>query len=174
MKVSQINNIGFGNMSKSLEHANRSLLQKTSRLTSLKGPQEVKLAKEAVALYSAENTVIGAAMAQAPGLDELVLSGVEISMATSIYNDIYRFKFSKTIIQSLLTGIIGNRVGTYAFKGATKLVTWTPLAGNILNAGVAGGTTAALGAAIIAQCEEMDKARKRGEDIDKFIKKMNE
>jgi len=31
-----------------------------------------------------------------------------------------------------------------------------------------------LGASIIAMCEDMDKARKRGEALDRFIKKMDE
>lgn len=97
-----------------------------------------------------------------------------VAMATTIFNGVYYFDFSKTVIKNLLVGIIGNRVGTYAFKGASKLVTWIPGIGNCINAAVAGSTTAALGASIIAMCEDMDKARKRGEALDRFIKKMDE
>ncbi|DAB12101.1 TPA: hypothetical protein CPT98_02345 [Candidatus Gastranaerophilales bacterium HUM_19] len=177
MQVSPIKDLNFGNnkiLSKSTCKIKRELLQKTSCLKNINGPEEVKEARGWVAYYTAANTGIGALSAQAPGADELALAGIEVAMATTIFNGVYYFDFSKTVIKNLLVGIIGNRVGTYAFKGASKLVTWIPGIGNCINAAVAGSTTAALGASIIAMCEDMDKARKRGEALDRFIKKMDE
>ena len=107
-----------------------------------------------------------------PGLDEICLSGVEIEMATCIMCGVYHFSFSKSVIQSLLTGIIGNRIGTYSFKAITKMFSWVPLFGNAVNAAVAGGTTAALGTAIIELCEDMDKKRIQGNALDDFINRV--
>ncbi len=68
----------------------------------------------------------------------------------------------------------GHMVGKTAFKMASKSLTWVPGIGNALNAIVAGSTTAALGASLISLAEDIDKARKRGEKLDEFIKKMEE
>ena len=152
---------------------NRNLLKNaTSTLKPLYGPSEVDLARAIVAVNVTENAAIAASMAQMPGLDEVALSANEIKMAIEIYNGVYDFNFSKTVIQSILMGLVGNRIGSWAFKGASKLFTWIPGLGNGLNATIASGTTVALGAAIINNAEQMDKARKRGEALDKFIKEM--
>ena len=111
-------------------------------------------------------------MAQMPGADEAALAGVEVVMATHIFNGIYDFKFSKTALKSLATGVAGHAVGKTAFKLASKSLTWIPGIGNALNAIVAGSTTAALGAALISVAEEMDDARKRGKKLDDFFEKL--
>lgn len=165
MKVPQVSQASFSG-----GKFNRSLLQKTSKLASLNGPQEVKDAKKLVAFYSAENAGVAALAAQFPCADELALSTVEVIMASAIINGVYGFKFSSNVLDCILAGIIGERVGTYSFKAASKLVTWIPGFGNVVNSVVAGGTTAALGAAIIKKCENMDAARKRGEKIDEILK----
>ena len=172
MNVSTINQVSFSaNMNTPMltKTVNRKLLKTTSSLKPLCGPEEVKLAKAIVAINVAENAAIAAGMAQMPGLDEVVLSANEIKMAMEIFNVVYDFKLSKTIVESLLTGFIGNRLGTWLYKGASKAFTWIPGLGNGLNATIASGTTAALGAKIIDTAEKMDKARKRGDSLDKFI-----
>ena len=151
---------------------NRSLLKKCSGLSDINGPAEVKEAKKVVATYTALNSGTAAATAQAPGFDEVALAANEVLMATIIFNGVYDFKLSKTVVKALLTGLIGNRIGTSVFKGITKFVTWVPGVGNAINATVAGGTTAALGASVIAMAEDMDKARRQGQKIDDFIKKI--
>lgn len=143
-----------------------------NNLKPLAGPEEVEKAKACVAINVAENAAIAAGMAQMPGWDEVALAANEMKMAAEIYNGIYKFNFGKTVIKSIIMGIVGNKVGTSVFKAASKLVTWIPLLGNSINATVSGTTTVALGAAIIANAEEMDKARKRGENLDKFFKKL--
>ena len=153
---------------------NRKILQRTSKMTNLNGPLEKSEAKKVVASFTAIGTGIAAGMAQVPGGDELALAANEVAMASAVLNGVYKFDLSKTVVKSLVTGLIGNRVGTYAFKSASKLFTWIPGLGNGLNAAVAGGTTAALGASIIAMAEDMDRARKNGQRLDDFIKKMEE
>lgn len=166
MKVSQISQTNFG-ITKIL---NRGLLQKTSKLNPLNGPYEIKEAKKLVKIYAAGNAAEAACLAQIPGGDELVLSGIEAVMAAAIINGIYNFKASSGFISSMLTAYMGNKVGTTAFRFASKAVTWVPGIGNAINAGVAGATTYALGEFIINRCEQIDKARKRGEEIDKILK----
>ena len=56
----------------------KNLQQTTSDLGNLNGPEEVKRAKKAVAIYAADNAAAGALGAQLGGLEELVLGGVEV------------------------------------------------------------------------------------------------
>lgn len=106
------------------KNVNRKLLHATSsNLKPLCGPDEVAMAKAIVAINVAENAAIAASMAQMPGLDELALSANEIKMAMEIYNGVYDLKLSKTIVKSLLMGFLGNTVGSWLFKGASKAFT---------------------------------------------------
>lgn len=143
-----------------------------SKIKTLFGPTEKSKAKKWVAGYTASNAGIAAIMAQAPGADEFVLSSVEVVMATHIFNKIYGFGLDKTALKSLAAGVSGAYVGSRIFKGASKFFTWVPGIGNGLNAAVAGTTTAAIGASLIAIAEDMDDARRRGKKIDDFIKEM--
>lgn len=127
---------------------------------SLSGPKEKSKALKWVAAFTAGNAGIAFSMAQTPGADELALSAVEATMAAHIFNNIYNFDLSKTAMTSIVTGYIGNKVGTTAFKGASKFLTWIPLVGNSLNAVIAGTTTAALGVFLVDKAEDMDLARK--------------
>ena len=176
MNIMAINSPAFSaglKVSMLSKNVNRKLLHATSsNLQTLCGPDEIALAKAIVAINVAENAAIAASMAQMPGFDELALSANEIKMAMEIYNGVYDFKFSKTVVKSLIMGFLGNRVGSWLFKGASKAFTWIPGLGNGLNASVAGTTTAALGAAIIDSAEEMDKARRRGDSWEKILKEM--
>ncbi len=183
MEVNAINNIGFGATLQAplaKRAVNRSLLKAPkSELKALCGPAEVKMAKAAVAAYSTGNAGLAALTAQAPGFDEVALSGVEIGMATYILNGIYKFDLSKNALKIIGTGLAGHKIGTSTFRWLSKTVTWFPLAGNALNAFVAGTTTATLGAALIQAAEFMDKQRKQGKTMDEvlnalqdFIKKM--
>lgn len=176
MNVNAVSRVSFGATLQSpvaKKIVNRSLLKAPkSDLKVLCGPEELKKAKAIVAINVAENAGIAAGMAQMPGWDELALSANEIKMAMEIYNGVYNFGFDKTTVKSILTGFIGNRIGTWLFKGASKLVTWMPGVGNGLNATVAGTTTAALGAAIVSNAEEMDRARRNGQSLEKFLKSM--
>lgn len=70
-------------------------------MKNINGPEEVKEARGWVAYYTAANTGIGALSAQAPGADELALAGIEVAMATTIFNGVYYFDFSKTVIKNL-------------------------------------------------------------------------
>ena len=153
---------------------NRATLNTTnSQLKSLDGPKELRKAKWWVAAYTAENALLGVATAQTGPLGSVVLSTVEMSMAMHIFQGIYNFKFSESVIKALLAGCTGAYVGTKTIDMATKsILAFFPGIGNALNAGVSGSVTAALGASLIATAESLDKARKRGEDMDKFIKLM--
>lgn len=176
MNIAPINNVGFVgsfNYKKPTKVLNRTLLQHCeSNLKQLQGPREKEKAKNWVAGFTLANTSAAAFTAQAPGLDEFVLSSVEVLMATHIFNNIYDFKFSKTVLKNLAAGVAGHAVGKSAFKMASKVLTPIPILGNTLNAVIAGTTTAALGAALIEMAEEMDNARTRGSKLDDFIKKL--
>lgn len=177
MRVSATNKQNFCAVSKvatlKKNVVNRSALKQTkSNLKSLAGPEEVKKAKIVVAATVAENAAIAAAMSQMPGLDEAALAANETKMAMEIFNGIYKFDFSKTIVTSILTALLGNRIGTSIFKGATKLITWIPGPGNAVNATVSAGTTTALGASVIAIAEDMDRSRRRGQKMDDIIKRI--
>lgn len=152
------------------KNVNRKLLKTTTNnLTSLCGPDEVALAKAIVAVNVAENAAIAAAMAQTPLLDEVVLSANEIKMAMEIFNVVYDFKLSEIMAESLISGFLGNKIGSWLY---TKAFTWIPGLGNSLNATIAGGTTVVLGGKIIEMAEKMDNARRRGEAWNKILKDM--
>lgn len=176
MNVSSITQTGFtGVPVQSSLKLNRQILKSTTTdLLHLAGPEEKSAAKAWVVAYTAGNAVLAAATAQAPGFDEALLAGVEVVMATHIFNGIYDFKFSKTALKSLGSGVAGHVIGKNAFKLATKAFTWIPGIGNGLNAIVSGTTTAALGAALIDMAEDFDKKRRQGEKLDEFIKKMEQ
>ena len=178
MYISQINsttNFGCAQMlTKTPKLMNRSLLQKTSNLKNLHGPAEKRKAEKWVAGYTTGNSLTAAALAQAGGLEEFLLSGIEVAMAAHILNGIYKFDLSPNLIKIIGTGLTGHYVGKGIFKWLTKTVTWVPLVGNGINAVVAGSTTAALGAALIKTAENMDEARKRGEKMEDIIKKLQE
>ena len=154
---------------------NRSVLKsQNSNLKNLCGPEEVKKANRIVALTVAENAALAAAMAQMPFFDKAALAANEIKMAMRIYNEVYGFNFDETNFKSLGTGAAGTCVGIFLFKTASTCLSWIPGLGNGLNAGVAAGTTTALGKAIISSAEKMDKARKYNEKLDNFFKKLEE
>ncbi len=153
----------------------RTLTSSNNKLKPLYGPEEIKRAKKIVKLYSVGNAITAAATAQEALIDKLVLSGIEIAMATHILNGIYDFKLPNTILKAIMTVILGKTIGTSTFSMITaSSFSWVPFLGNGLNAAIAGGTTALLGSALIYSAEEMDKRRKRGEKIDKFIKEMED
>ena len=176
MNITAINGVNFCGAIKptnAKKIVNRKMLvPQANELKNLYGPVEKKKAKTWVAAYTLGNSGLAALTAQAPGVDELLLSTVEVAMATHIFNGIYNFDFSKTILKALGMGVAGHAIGKTGFRMMTKPATVIPGLGNGLNAAIAGGTTAALGAGLIALAEDMDKARKRGESIDKFIEQM--
>lgn len=178
MYVSPISSVtNFGNskpLMKTPRLINRNLLQKVSSLENLNGYTEREKAKKWVAAYSFGNGVAAGAMAQAGGLEELLLAGVEVAMAAHIINGIYHFDLSKNALKIIGTGIAGNKIGTTTFKWASKTFTWIPLLGNTVNAAIAGSTTAALGAALIKAAEFMDEQRKKGKDMEEIMKKLKE
>ena len=153
---------------------NRSSLQKVSALNDLRGYAEKEKATNWVAAYSVGNGAAAAALAQAGGLEELLLSGVEVAMAAHILNGIYNFDLSKNALKIIGTGIAGHKIGLSTFKWASKSITWVPLLGNAVNAAIAGSTTAALGAALIKTAEFMDDQRKKGKKMDEIMKKLQE
>ena len=168
----------FGNnikpLTKNAKLINRSVLKKTSSLRDLRGYAEREEAKGWVAAYALGNGAAAAALAQAGGLEEVLLSGVEVAMAAHILNGIYNFDLSKNAIKIIGTGIAGHKIGTTTFKWLSKSVTWVPLVGNAVNAAVAGSTTAALGAALIKTAEFMDEQRKKGKSMEEIMKKLQE
>lgn len=177
MNIVKVNSVGYTkakNFQKPIKIIDRKLLQKNSNLLNLNGPWEKEEAKGWVALYTVGNSGLAAAMAQAPGIDEAALASVEVIMATHIFNKIYKFNFSSTILKSLAMGVTGHAVGKTAFKLVSKSITWIPILGNAVNAVISGSTTAALGAAIINAAEKLDDARRRGKKLDEIIKKLGE
>ncbi len=173
--VTSTTNFGYAKpLTKANKLINRSSLQKVSSLNDLRGYAEKEKAKSWVAAYSVGNGAAAATFAQAGGLEELLLSGVEVVMAAHILNGIYDFKLSKNALKIIGTGIAGHKIGLSTFKWASKSVTWIPLVGNALNAVVAGSTTAALGAALIQTAEFMDEQRQKGKTMDEIMKKLQE
>lgn len=179
MNVSPINKTSFGTGLKTAmisKPIDRSILKScSSDLKSLCGPQEVKKAKRWVAYYTAKNAILGAATAQLGGLGVAVLSTIEAEMALHILKGIYKFKLSDTAVKVLGAGVSGAYLGTKTFDLAAKSIfAFFPGIGNAGNAIVSGTVTASIGGSIIALAEQMEKAQKRGESIDKFIEAMEE
>lgn len=176
MEVNTINNIGFGATLQAplaKRAVNRSLLKAPkSELKTLCGPAEKQKAQKWLTVYAATNTGIAAGLAQFPGADVAWLASVEAAMTLHIFNGIYGFKLSKSAMESLSAAAKGTAGGLLAFFVASKAVTWIPFIGNFINAGTAMLVTKALGEWLIDKAEETDKARKRGEKIDDFIKRI--
>lgn len=178
MKTTSVNRVNFGanNMIAPVlkKTINRSLLKNTtSTFKPLCGPKEVKEAKKWVAAYTAENALLGAATAQLGALGSAALTTIEIEMAIHILKGIYNFKLSDNAFKILGMGIAGSAIGTKTFDLASKSIfAFFPGIGNVANAIVSGSVTATIGGAVIGLAEQMDKARKRGEALDKFIKEM--
>ena len=178
MSLSAVNNISFGANLKPCKAShiiNRTHLKTTdSMLKPLCGPKEKEEAKKAVMTYIGTNIGTGIVTAQLPVADEIAMAGVEVLMAHEIFNRIYKFDLAKTRLKAIAAGCMGTAVGTSMFKVASKTLTWIPLAGNCLNAVVAGVTTAMIAESLIEIAEQMDAARRRGEKIDEIIKKLEE
>lgn len=81
------------------------------------------------------------AMAVIPGSDAVAIMPIQIMMVAAVANE-YGIKPSGSLIKSTIYASLGSIVG----KGGSRLLTrWTPIAGNVVRAGVAFGVTEGLG-----------------------------
>lgn len=173
MRINGICTKSFGAMNFPARTISRkSLNAGNSQLKALAGAYEKGKARAWVIAYTAGNSALAGATAQAGGLEEFLLSGVEVAMAAHIFNGIYDFKLSKTALKSLAAGVAGHAVGKTTFKLASKSLTWIPGLGNLLNAGVAGTTTAALGFALVEMAEDMERSMRNGKRMEDFLNEM--
>ena len=122
-------------------------------------------AKDVVIKATITNAFTGGAFAQFPGLDEIGLSAADAAMALRIVRGIYGFKFDDTVIKTVLLTVRTN----VTRKAASKLITWTPLLGNIVNAVVAGYSTKTFGYALVDECERIRKELERNKKIDDIL-----
>ena len=122
-------------------------------------------AKGVVIGMTMTNAFIGFVSAQVPFGDEVALSAVETTMGIKIVKGIYGFKFGDAIIKSIMLAIKAQIVG----KVLSKTVSWIPVFGNFINAGVAGYTTKAFGYALVDECERIQKELDRGKKIDDIL-----
>lgn len=91
-------------------------------------------------------------------------------MAVLIVNGVYHLGFSQGVISSFVTAALGQKVGTEAFKWASKCVTIIPGIGNFVNAGIAGATTYALGETLIKMCEKIEQAKRNGQKMEDILR----
>lgn len=100
------------------------------------------------------NAFVGASTAQLPRADEIALGAVEVAMGLKIIKGVYGFDFDKALIKSILLAVKATVTGKVIAKTTSKAVTWIPVIGNIINAGVAGYTTKAFGYALVEECRK--------------------
>lgn len=108
-------------------------------------------AKALIIVQSAATTAAGtaAALAQAPGADEVALTAVTTGMAWSIAK-IYNMKATGETVASFIAVAFGATFGT---RLATKLVSWFPIIGNAANAASTFALHQLIGFALIGFCE---------------------
>lgn len=142
-----------------LESGRNSVVKTTKNMPAVAFGSRKSDAQAAVHLFSASSAGIAAAMAQAPGADEIALAANDVAMAITVCK-IYELPLTKTVAKAIITPIAGNTMGVKLFS---KALTWFPGAGNVLNATVAGSVTEFIGQSIVKMCEngEMQKAIKK-------------
>ena len=84
---------------------------------------------------------IGAGLAQIPGSDSLVLSGIQTAMTISL-GAVFGIKLDESGAAALTASAVGSTVGRTVSQ---ILVGWIPGVGNAINATTAAGITEALG-----------------------------
>lgn len=126
-------------------------------------------AKGVVIGMTMTNAFVGAATAQFPGADEIALGAVEVAMGLKIIKGVYGFAFDEALIKSILLAVKATVTGKVIAKATSKAVTWIPVIGNIINAGVAGYTTKAFGYALVEECEKIRQELARGKKIDEIL-----
>jgi uncharacterized protein (DUF697 family) len=89
---------------------------------------------------------IAAAMAQAPGTDNIPIVAIEIGMVIALGR-----VFGVSLTESAAKGIIAGYAGTLVGRGIFQfLIGWTPVLGNAVNAATAASVVEALGWAVVA------------------------
>lgn len=121
--------------------------------------------------FTANALVAGATTAAAvtgaaptPFPDSVILVPLETGLAKGVLK-IYNIDFSG----ELITAIIGSTVITNIAKAALNVLKAVPIAGNVLNAVVAGFFVGALGEAMIGLSESIYLGKIKVDDIDKIV-----
>ncbi len=89
---------------------------------------------------------IAAAMAQAPGTDNIPLTALEVGMVIGL-GRVFGVSLTESAAKSILAGFLGTIVGRGVFQ---FLVGWVHGLGNAINAGTAAGVIESLGWAVAA------------------------
>lgn len=96
---------------------------------------------------SASATAIGAGLANLPFADSVPLTAIQLGMIISI-GKVFGARIEESAGKAILSDILGSQIGKVAAK---TLVGMIPIAGNIINASVAGTITETIGWAAAKQ-----------------------
>lgn len=111
---------------------------------------EVRERSETIVHLASVAAAGASAMAVIPGSDSLAIMPIQIMMVAAVANE-YGIKPTGSLIKSTMYASLGSIVG----KGGSRLLArWTPIAGNVVRAGVAFGVTEGLGRMAIERLEE--------------------
>jgi len=110
---------------------------------------EVRERSEMIVHLAAAAAAGASAMAIIPGSDALAIMPIQVVMVAAVANE-YGIKPSSSLIKSTMYASLGSVIG----KGGSRLLArWTPIAGNVVRAGVAFGVTEGLGRMAIERLE---------------------
>jgi uncharacterized protein (DUF697 family) len=91
-----------------------------------------------------------AALSLVPGSDSVAIMPIQVAMVAGIARE-YGIEPSASLVKSTLYASLGSVTGK---AGAGLLLRWTPVAGNVIRAGVAAGVTEAIGRMVLKRLEE--------------------
>lgn len=91
-----------------------------------------------------------AALSLVPGSDSVAIMPIQVAMVAAIARE-YGIEPSASLVKSTLWASLGSVTGK---AGAGLLLRWTPVAGNVVRAGVAAGVTEAIGRMVLQRLED--------------------
>jgi uncharacterized protein (DUF697 family) len=95
---------------------------------------------------------IAAAMAQAPGTDNIPLTAIEIAMVIAL-GQVFGISITESGAKSIIAGYLGTIIGRGVFQFA---IGWVPFLGNAVNAATAAGVIETLGWAVATDFANRD------------------
>ena len=112
-------------------------------------PHDPKQRSELIINAAAAAAGGAAAMAVVPGSDSVAIMPIQVAMVAAVARE-YGIEPSASLVKSTIYASLGSIVGK---AGAGLLLRWTPVAGNLVRAGVAFSVTQALGRMVLERME---------------------
>jgi len=103
--------------------------------------------KRCAAIIHASSAAAGAAAAASvvPGSDFVAIAPIQVGMIVALADE-FGIPYTESAVRSTLYATLGKIVGR---SGATLLLRWIPVYGNVVRAGVAASVTQALGWTVV-------------------------